>query len=162
MNASRIFKSVVMVATLAVQPVAWAQSVSQDAGDYPRKPIRVIVPYTAGAINDVLARRVGQKLSEAIKQPVIVENRPGGGAAIGTEYVAKAAPDGYTLLQLSAAHSINPGLVNDLPFDSIKDFAFITLAPPPSYVLIVAPALPGKSVPELVALAKSKPGQLSF
>lgn len=162
MNASRILKSVVIATTLAVQPVAWAQSVSPDAEDYPRKPIRIVVPYTAGAINDVLARRVGQKLAEALKQPVIVENKPGGGATIGTEYVAKSAPDGYTLLQLSAAHSINPGLINDLPFDSIKDFSFITLAATSSYVLIVAPALPVKNVPELIALAKSKPGQLSF
>jgi tripartite-type tricarboxylate transporter receptor subunit TctC len=161
MRAIRTFTTTVLAATLAVPAFAWAQSATSADG-YPKKAIHIIVPYTAGAINDVLARRVGAKLSEALKQPVIVENRPGGGATIGTEYVARAAPDGYTLLQISAAHSINPSLVPGLSFDSIKDFSFITLAATSSYVLIVAPALPVKTVSDLIALAKSKPGQLSF
>ncbi|NYE23992.1 tripartite tricarboxylate transporter substrate binding protein [Pigmentiphaga litoralis] len=161
MRAIRTLTTAVLAATLAVPALAWAQAAASADG-YPKKAIHIVVPYTAGAINDVLARRVGAKLSEALKQPVIVENRPGGGTAIGTEYVARAAPDGYTLLQIAASHSVNPSLVPDLPYDSIKDFSFITLAATSPYVLIVAPALPVKTVADLVAMAKAKPGALSF
>lgn len=132
------------------------------AADYPSRPIRVIVPYTPGAINDVLARRIAQRLSEVLKQSVVVENKPGGGTVIGTEFVARAEPDGYTLLQTAAAHSINASLMSKLPYDTIKSFSFISLVGTSSYVMIANPSLPANTVPELIALAKSKPGQLSY
>ncbi|OVZ57660.1 hypothetical protein CDO44_18075 [Pigmentiphaga sp. NML080357] len=139
-----------------------AAAQGESAADYPSRPIRIIVPYTPGAINDVLARRIAQRLSESLKQSVVVENKPGGGTVIGTEYVARADPDGYTLLQTAAAHSINPNLMSKLPYDTIKSFSFITLVGTSPYVMIATPNLPANTVPELVALAKAKPGQLSY
>lgn len=145
---------------MAVVGPATAQSVP-DAKSFPSQAIRIIVPFTPGAINDTLARRIGQKLSENIKQPVVVENRPGGGATIGTDFVAKAPADGYTLLQVSSAHAVNPSLVK-LPYDSIKSFDFITLAASAPLILLANASVPAKTLPELVALAKAKPGTLSY
>lgn len=135
---------------------------AQTADNYPSRAIRIIVPYTPGAINDILARRMAQKLGEELKQTVVVENKPGAGTAIGTEFVARAEPDGYTLLQAAAAHSILPSLVNNLPFDPIKSFEFITLAATSSYVMIANPGLPAKNVAEFIALAKKEPGKYSY
>ena len=132
------------------------------AQTYPDKPIRIIVPYTPGGFNDTLARTVGQKLQEAWGQPVIVDNRPGGGTLIGTEMAAKAAPDGYTLYMVPFAFAVNPSLYKKLPYDSLKDFAPITLAASTPNLLVVNPALPVNSVKELIALAKSKPGKLNY
>ncbi|VCU71728.1 Tripartite tricarboxylate transporter family receptor [Pigmentiphaga humi] len=150
--------SALALALAAIAPAVHAQS----AADYPSRPIRIIVPYTPGAINDVLARRIAQKLSESLKQTVVVENKPGGGTVIGTEYVARAEPDGYTLLQTAASHSINPSLVAKLPYDSIKSFSFISLVGTSPYVMIATPNLPANTIPELVALAKAKPGTISY
>ena len=149
-----------VAAALATTLPAWAQS--ESAANYPSRPIRIIVPYTPGAINDVLARRIAQQLSEALKQSVVVENKPGGGTVIGTEYVARAEPDGYTLLQTAASHSINPSLVAKLPYDSIKSFSFISLVGTSAYVMTATPSLPANTVPELIALAKSQPGRISY
>ncbi len=159
-HANNTLKAGMLAIALASTSSAWAQS--DAVSNYPNRPIRIVVPYTPGAINDVLARRVAQKLSEALKQTVIVENKPGGGTVIGTEYVARAEPDGYTLLQTPAAHSINPNLMAKLPYDSIKSFSFITLAATSSYVMIANPALPANNVAEFIALAKAKPGTLSY
>ncbi|AHG64614.1 tripartite tricarboxylate transporter substrate binding protein [Advenella mimigardefordensis] len=135
---------------------------AQAADNYPNRPIRIIVPYTPGAINDILARRMAQYLGEELKQTVIVENKPGGGTAIGTEFVARANPDGYTLLQAAASHSILPSLMKKLPFDPLKSFEFITLAATSSYVMIATPKLPANNVAEFIALAKKEPGKYAY
>ena len=132
------------------------------AGDYPSKPIRIIVPYPPGGFNDTLARTLGQKLTEKWGQPVIVDNRPGGGTTIGTNLAAKSAPDGYTLLIVSFAFAVNPALYVSLPYDTTRDFSPIVLAATTPNLLVVSPGLPVKSVKELVALAKSKPGKLNY
>jgi tripartite-type tricarboxylate transporter receptor subunit TctC len=137
----------------------WSASPAQD---YPGKPIRIIVPYPPGGFNDTLARTVGQKLTESWHQAVIVDNRPGGGGTIGTNLAAKSAPDGYTLLIVSFAFAVNPALYASLPYDTGKDFAPIVLAATTPNLLVVNPGLPVKSVKELIALARSKPGQLNY
>jgi tripartite-type tricarboxylate transporter receptor subunit TctC len=132
------------------------------AQDYPSKPVRIVVPYGPGGLSDRLARQVGQRLTAAWNQQVIVENRPGGGTNIGTELVARAAPDGYTLLASGIANTVMPALHAKLPYDPIRDFVWVTnLAKVP--VLIVAhPSLPVRDVNALVALAKARPGALNF
>src|SRR5512132_1607532 len=129
---------------------------------YPSKPVHVVVPFTAGSATDILARTFGQKLSELWGQPVIVDNRAGAGGTIGAAVVAKAPADGYTLLVHSAAHAYNPSIYTNLPFDTAKDFIeVVPLAGQPN-VLVVAPSAGVKTVAELIALAKQKPGQLNF
>ena len=132
------------------------------ADSYPSKPIRIIVPYPPGGFNDTLARTLGQKLTEQWGQPVIVDNRPGGGTTIGTNLAAKAAPDGYTLLIVSFAFAVNPALYATLPYVSGKDFVPIVHAASTPNLLVVNPALPVKSIKELIALAKSTPGKLNY
>jgi tripartite-type tricarboxylate transporter receptor subunit TctC len=130
---------------------------------YPDKPVRLIVPFPAGGSADFLGRLVAQKLSESLAQQVIVDNRPGAGGNIGSEIVAKAAPDGYTLLLGSVStHGINPSLYARMPYDAVKDFAPITQISEMPNILLVNPSLAVSSVKELVLLAKAKPGQLAF
>jgi len=130
--------------------------------DYPNKPVKVIVPFTAGSATDILARTVGQKLSEMWSQTVVVENRAGAGGTIGAGMVAKSPPDGYTLLVHSAAQAVNPFIYPNLPYDTLKDFVQIApLAGQPN-VLVVAPSTGYKTVADLVADAKKKPGGLNF
>ena len=129
---------------------------------FPARPVRLIVPFTAGAINDLIARLMAAKLAEGWRQQVVVDNRPGAGTVIGTDLVAKSNPDGYTLLLVSAAFAINPTLYAKLPFDPLRDFAPISLIGSAPFIMAVTPSLPVRSVKELVALAKSKPGQLSY
>jgi tripartite-type tricarboxylate transporter receptor subunit TctC len=126
------------------------------------KPIRFIVPLAAGGPGDVLARAIGQKLSERVGQPVVIDNRPGANTNVGTEFVAKAPPDGYTLLATASTLTINPSLYATLPYDPLRDFAPITLTALTPLILVVHPSLPVKSVKELIALARSKPGQLNY
>jgi tripartite-type tricarboxylate transporter receptor subunit TctC len=135
---------------------------SVQAQGYPNKPIRIIVPYPPAGFNDTLARTVGQKLTDAWGQPVVVDNRPGGGTLIGTDLVAKAAPDGHTLLITPFAFAVNPSIFKKLPYDPIKDFAPITLAASTPNLLVVNPAVPVKSVKELLATAKSNPAKLNY
>ena len=132
------------------------------AQTYPAKPIRVIVPLAAGGPGDVLARAVGQKLSEQVAQAVVIDNRPGANTNVGNEFVAKAPADGYTLLATASTLTINPSLYPALPYDAIRDFAPITLIGSAPLILVVHPSLPVKSVKELAALAASKPGQLYY
>lgn len=132
------------------------------AQTYPSKAVRMIVPFPPGGGTDYTARLLGQKLGEMWRQPVVIENRPGASTIIGSEIVAKAAPDGYTLLMGSVNHTINPSLIAKLPYDTIKDFAPVTVAVTAAYVVVVHPSLPVKSVKELIALAKSKPGALNY
>ena len=130
---------------------------------YPSQPIKLIVPFTAGGTTDILARTIGQKLAEAWKQPVIVENKPGAGGNIGADSVAKAKPDGYTLVMGTiGTQAINQSLYEKMPYDSTRDFAPVTLVAVVPNMLVVHPSVPAKNVAELIALAKSRPGQLNF
>lgn len=129
---------------------------------YPNKPIRFVVPYPPGGFTDILARIVGQKLTESWAQPVMIENRGGGGSTIGTDIVAKAPPDGYTILMVAPDLAINPGLYLKLPYDTVKDFAPVTLVAWGPMVLVVHPSLSAHSVKELIALAKSEPHPLNY
>jgi tripartite-type tricarboxylate transporter receptor subunit TctC len=130
---------------------------------YPSKPVRLVVGFPPGGANDILARLVGARMQEAWGQTVIVDNKPGANAIIGTELVAKSAPDGYTLLiGASGAMTFNPGLYDKLPYDSVRDFAPVTMLGSFPLVLAVNPALPAQSVKELVALAKASPGKLNY
>ena len=132
------------------------------AQDYPTQPIRILVGFSPGSTTDILARTVGQKMSEAWRQPVLVDNRPGAGGVGASNAVATAAPDGYTLLVVSAGHAATAAMFTKLPYDTLKDFAGVSrIANVPS-ILVVSPALGVKSVKDLVALAKAKPGQLNF
>ena len=130
---------------------------------YPNKPIRLVVPFSAGGPTDVLARAIGQKLGDSLGQPIIVESRPGAGGNIASDYVAKAPPDGYTLiLGTVGTHAINASLYSKLPFDTVQDFTPIALVASATIVMVVHPSVPAKTVKELLALAKSKPHQLNF
>ncbi len=132
------------------------------AQTYPTRAVRLVVPFLAGGSTDIVGRTVGQKLSEMWGQPVVVDNRPGGGTTIGTEAVAKSAPDGYTLLVTPAPFTINPSLLAKLPYDALNDFAPITLINTTPLVMVVHPGVPAKNVKELIALAKANPGKLNF
>jgi tripartite-type tricarboxylate transporter receptor subunit TctC len=131
------------------------------ADPYPTHPIRIVVPYAPGGNSDVIARMLAAKMTESLEHPVLVENRPGASAIVGSEYVAKSPPDGYTLLMISSGNlATNPTLFPHLPYDTIKDFTPISNVAYTSYVLEVHPALPVKSVKELIDLAKSQPGKI--
>lgn len=136
---------------------------AQPALQYPAKPIRMIVTSAAGSGPDITARIVGQKLTGSLGQPVVIENRPGAGGSIAAELVAKAPPDGYTLVMASAgSHAVSPALYPKLSWDPIRDFVPITIVSVAPNILIVHPSLPVKSVRELIALARARPGELSF
>ena len=130
--------------------------------DYPNKPVKIVVGFPPGSGADVLARLVGQRLSDTLNQQFIVENRPGAGTNIGTNYVAKSSPDGYTILLMTVANAINPSMSSNLPFDIEKDFSPIILAGFASNILVINPRLQVKNIQEYVALAKSKPGKLTY
>src|SRR2546425_5598220 len=133
------------------------------AQSYPNKTIRLVVGFTPGGVSDVLARAMSAKLSQNLGQQVVVDNRPGAGITIASEIVAKSAPDGYTLYFCDATtHAINASLYGKLAYDSVKDFTFISLVASTPLLLVVNAALPAKSVPELIALAKARPGQLNY
>jgi tripartite-type tricarboxylate transporter receptor subunit TctC len=150
-------------AALVVAAAAVPADAAEPAAAFPSKPVRLVVPFTPGGSTDILARAVGQKLSESWGQPVVVDNRPGAGGIIGMEAVAKAAPDGYTLVMGHVGTlAANPALYKTLPYDPVKDFAPVTLIARVPNVLVVGPAVPSKSVAELVALAKAKPGKLDY
>lgn len=145
----------VLVALVFAAPV-WAQP-------YPTKPIRMVVPSAPGSGPDLIARVVAQKLTESLGKPVVADPRPGAGGSLGAEIVAKSPPDGYTLIMGSAgSHSVNSALYPKLPYDAVKDFAPISLVSTAPNILIVHPSLPVKSVKDLVALARAKPGDLTF
>ena len=147
-------------AAVALTLPAWAQS--ESAANYPSRPIRIIVPYTPGAINDVLARRIAQHLSEALKQSVVVENKPGGGTVIGTEYVARAAPDGYTMLLVSGQNAFSPYLFKSLPYDPVDSFSMISTIGTFHFVLVVDKDSPLKTVNDVVAAARRDPAHFNI
>jgi tripartite-type tricarboxylate transporter receptor subunit TctC len=147
--------SVVIGALALAGPPARAQS-------YPNKPIRVVVPYAAGGAVDALARMIAAKLTDGVGQPVIVENRAGAGGNNGADQVAKSPPDGYTVLQNTNGQAISPALYRSLPFDPLKDFMPVIQLVGTSTVLVANPKFPAKSLKELIALAKEKPGKFNY
>ena len=149
-------------AASAAALVAVGLSRSADAETYPSRVIKMVVPISTGSATDVIGRLVAESLRVSLGQPVIVENRPGAGGSIGAATVAKAPPDGYTLLTMSSAHTSNPALFSSLPYDTAREFNGITMLATLPLILVVAPARNIRSVAELVALAKAKPGELTY
>jgi tripartite-type tricarboxylate transporter receptor subunit TctC len=156
-------KTRVRSAGWAVAAVFVAMPLVAGAQAYPQKPVRFVVPYPAGGAGDIFARTIGQKLSEALGQQVLVDNRPGANGIIGMEMVAKAAPDGYTILMgTSAPIVLNPSLYPKLPYDPIRDYSPVTQGTVYPDILIVHPSIPARTTGELVALAKAHPGKLQY
>src|SRR6266540_1905570 len=156
MLALSLFMLMLMLMLAAVPSPAAAQT-------YPARPIRIVVPYPPGGTSDILARSLGEKLTGSLGQPVVVENKPGANGNLGADFVAKAPPDGYTLLLGDiGALAISPSVYPTLPFDPVRDFAPVTMVAYSPHILVVNPAVPVNSMQELVALAKSKPGKLNF
>ena len=150
-----------LAALLSIHPDAATAAALKD--NYSTKPLRWVVPYAPGGGGDILARSIALKLTEAWGQPVIIDNRPGGGTTIGTDLVAKAPPDGRTILLATNTHAINPTLRAKLPYDSIRDFAAVTmLATSPNVLLTNQAAVPSRTVAEFIAFAKSRPGKLNY
>jgi tripartite-type tricarboxylate transporter receptor subunit TctC len=145
----------VLIAAMSMSGVAAAQG-------WPQKPVRMVVAYAAGGSNDVIARYLGQRLTAQTGQQVIVENRPGAGSNIGSDFVAKAAPDGYTLLMGSSANAVNASLYTVMPYNPLKDIAAVTLVGTSPNVLVVHPSLPVRTVKEFITLAKGRPGAITF
>ncbi|TAJ96277.1 MAG: tripartite tricarboxylate transporter substrate binding protein [Reyranella sp.] len=145
----------------ATAALAWVPGLAR-AQAYPSKPVRLIVPYSAGGGADTTARLIAPKLQEALGQTIVVENKPGAGGMIGDEIVAKAAPDGHTLLIGAFAHAVNPALFPKMPFRTPGDFAPVSLLVTVPELMVITPSHPAKTVAELVALAKAQPGKLSY
>ena len=149
-------RSIVTGSLLALSvSAAWAQA-------YPNKPVKLIVPFAPGGFTDVVARILGQKLSATMSQQFIVENKPGAGSIIGTDFVAKAAPDGYTLVMVSTTHVISPWIYKTMPYDPIKSFTAVSKLVDSPYVLLVNPKVPAKDVSEFIALAKAAPETIHY
>ena len=141
---------------------AFAAPASLYAQSYPSKPVRMIIPFAPGGNTDIIGRVFAPKFGEILGQQVIVDNRGGAGGTIGTEAAARAAPDGYTLIMVSAGHTINPAMIKKLNYDSVKDFTPLGVIADVPTALVIHPTLPSKNVKELIALAKSKPGELNY
>ena len=151
------------IAVIVGSSAAFGQAPSTGSGQaYPSKPVRIVVPFAPGGGTDILTRIMLPKLNEALKQQLIVDNRPGAGSQIGTEVVAKAPPDGYTILMVDTAFMTNPSLYSKLPYHSEKDFAPISLAASAPVIMIVHASVPVRTVKELVSLARAQPGALNF
>lgn len=152
----RFLRIVILFLASLASGALWAQS-------YPARPIRFVVPFAPGGPTDILARAVGQKLTDAFGQTIVIENRGGAGGNIGAEVVARSPADGYTMLMgATSTHAINPSLYRKLSFDPVKDFAPVSLVANTPSLLAVHPALPVRTIKDLIALAKARPGQLSY
>jgi tripartite-type tricarboxylate transporter receptor subunit TctC len=150
-------------ATIALVPIFASLSPSQAwAQEYPSKPVKIIVPFAPGGPADIYARAIAQRLQESLKQNVIVENRVGGGAVIGTDAAAKSAPDGYTLLMMSNTQTVNESLIPNKPYQLMRDFVPVAPINSSDLVLVSNPALPASNLKELIALAKAKPGKYNY
>lgn len=149
-----------VVLGLAFAATLGAMDVAAQA--YPNRPIRMVVPQSAGGSTDLIARAVTQRMSDVLGQSVVVDNRPGAGSINGTDMVAKASPDGYTLLSVAGSFTINPALRKQLPFDPIRDFEAITLVATLPHIVIIHPSVPAKSIGDLIALAKARPGDINY
>jgi tripartite-type tricarboxylate transporter receptor subunit TctC len=152
---------VIGAALTCVAMVEWPLYQQAHAQAYPSKPIRIVVPAVPGGGTDILARLLSPRLTAILGQSIIIDNRAGASTTIGTEYVARSAPDGYTVLIATTPHAVNPSLFRKLNFDSVNDFTMISQLALTQTVLVVHPSLPVKNVKELIALAKAKPGQLT-
>jgi tripartite-type tricarboxylate transporter receptor subunit TctC len=154
------FASIVLAAALLAASAAVAQASDTE---WPQRPIRLIVPFPAGASTDIIARIVGQKLSQGLGQQIVIENRAGASGNIGADAIAKAAADGYTIgLATASTHAVAASLNPNLPYDPIKDFAPVAMLGSQPYVLVLHPALPARNLAELIALARAKPGTLNY
>ena len=158
----RIVRSVASPAIIVAAFFAAAPDLAQAQQNYPSRPVRFVVGFSPGSATDITARMVGPRLAEMWGQPVVIDNRPGAGGAIATTAVSRAAPDGYTLALISASFAIGAVLHRDLPYDPLKDFVGVTQIGTTSGVLAVTPSLPVKSVKDLLALAKERPGKILF
>ena len=153
----------IRIAVFGIIALLASATVIAQPATYPTKPIRIVVAYTPAGATDILARTIGQKLTEAWGQAVIIDNRPGANGNIGSEYAAKATPDGYTLLMVTAGtHGINPGLYRKLGFDAVKDFAPVSLVAMVPNVFVVNNAVPAKDLKEFIAYAKANEGKLNY
>jgi len=156
-------KRVFCLTVLAVAGSMAAQAtLAQDKSAYPTRPIRYIIPYAVGGGTDILGRILAQRLTERLGQQVVVDNRPGATAVIGSGLLAQSAPDGYTIMTANIAHGANPYLHKKLPYDTVKDFAPVALMAVLPSLLVIHPGVPARSVKEFIALAKSKPGSLTY
>jgi len=151
----RLLFALFAVSSISFGVPLWAQS-------YPNKPVKLIVPFGPGGFTDVVARIVGQKLSSNLGQQFVIENKVGAGSTIGTDFVAKSAPDGYTLVMISTTHVISPWIYKNMPYDPIKSFTSISKLVDAPYVLVVNPKVPANNVKEYIALAKSSPDKIHF
>jgi tripartite-type tricarboxylate transporter receptor subunit TctC len=151
-----------LVAGAVLTALAASLSVPIAAQTYPSKPVRLIVPFAPGGFTDVVARILGQRLSVSMGQQFIIENKAGAGSTIGTDFVAKAAPDGYTLVMISTTHVISPWIYKSMPYDPIKGFVPVTKLVDSPYVLLVNPKVPARNVQEFIALAKASPDTIRY
>ena len=151
-----------LVAGAVLTALAASLSVPVAAQTYPSKPVRLIVPFAPGGFTDVVARILGQRLSVSMGQQFVIENKAGAGSTIGTDFVAKAAPDGYTLVMISTTHVISPWIYKSMPYDPIKGFVPVTKLVDSPYVLLVNPKVPARNVQEFIALAKASPDTIRY
>jgi tripartite-type tricarboxylate transporter receptor subunit TctC len=149
-------------ASAALCAAALAASASVHAQHYPTKPVRMIVPFAPGGNTDIIARAFTPKWGELLGQQVLVDNRGGAGGTIGTEAAAKAPPDGYTLIMVSAGHTINPAMIRKMPYDSVKDFTALGVIADVPTALVIHPSVPAKNMKDLIAIAKGKPNYLNY
>ena len=147
----------------AVLALAFGVSIPQaSAQTYPARPVKIIVPFAPGGPADIFARQLGQYLSESLKQSFVIEDRPGAGSILGTEAVARSAPDGYTLLAMSNTHTTNESLIPNKPFALMRDFVAVSPINYSDLLMVVHPSVPAKDVKEFIALAKSRPGEMNY
>lgn len=154
-----------LISRCGTKLILWCAAVfcaAAAGAEYPGKPIRFVVPLSAGGPADAVARLIGRKLTESMGQSVVVDNRAGASTIIGTEIVANSPPDGYTMLMITTTHSVNPSVFKKLPYDPVKDFAPVTLVEAAPFMLVVHPSVAASSIGDLIALARSKPGQINY
>lgn len=156
MNPLRVTAAIALIGT------ATFGGAPSNAQDYPNRAIRMIVPLTPGSGADIVGRLLAKKMSESLGQPILIENRAGAGTQIGTQAVARAAPDGYTLLVQSASHAVNPALYKSLPYDSLKDFVDVALLASTPYVMVTGGAGPYRTLGALIEAARAKPGEVPY
>jgi len=151
-----------IIARAAFAAFALAASATALAQSYPTRPVKIIVPFAAGGPADIYARVIGEKLQQALGQAFVVEDKPGGGSIVGTDSVAKSAPDGYTLLMMSNTHTVNESLIKDKPFELMRDFVPVAPVNYSDLVMVIHPSVPANNLKEFIALAKAKPGELNY
>lgn len=160
---ARIGYAVAVAFACIAAGAAQAQATSASSGQaYPTKPVRMVVPFAPGGGTDVIARYVASGMTDSMKRQVVVDNRAGANGIVGTEIVSRTAPDGYTLLFVSSPHSVNPSLYAKLPYDTLRDFAPVSMVATSPYVLVVHPSLPVRNVKQLIALAKAQPDEITY